>query len=57
VVGLLAAAFVTPIFSGTVRTPLDGIAALVAFAAIQYAKVPAWSLVILAALFGYVVER
>ncbi len=57
VVGLLAAAFVTPIFSGTVRTPLDGIAALVAFAAIQYAKVPVWSLVILAALFGYLVER
>ncbi len=57
VVGLLAAAFVTPIFSGTVHTPLDGIAALVAFAAIQYAKVPAWSLVVLAALFGYVVER
>ncbi len=57
VVGLLAAAFVSPIFSGTVRTPLDGIAALVAFAAIQYAKFPTWSLVILAALFGYVVER
>lgn len=57
VVGLLAAAFVTPIFSGTVRTPLDGVAALVAFAAIQYAKVPAWAMVILGALFGYVVER
>ena len=57
VVGLLAAAFVTPIFAGTVRTPLDGVAALVAFAAIQYAKVPAWALVILAALFGYLVER
>jgi chromate transporter len=57
VVGLLAAAFVTPIFSGTVRTPLDGVAALVAFAAIQYAKVPAWALVILAAIFGYLMER
>lgn len=57
VVGLLAAAFVTPIFSSTVLTPLDGVAALVAFAAIQYAKVPAWAMVILGALFGYVVER
>ncbi len=57
VVGLLAAAFVTPIFVTSVRTPLDGAAALVAFAAIQYAKVPAWVMVILGALFGYVVER
>lgn len=57
VVGLLAAAFVTPIFSSTVRTPLDGVAALAAFAAIQYAKVPAWAMVMLGALFGYVVER
>jgi chromate transporter len=57
VVGLLAAAFVTPIFSSTVRTPLDGVAALAAFAAIQYAKVPAWAMVILGALFGYIVER
>ncbi|HEX8806646.1 MAG TPA: chromate efflux transporter [Candidatus Aquilonibacter sp.] len=57
VVGLLAAAFVTPIFVTGVRTALDGAAALVAFAAIQYAKVPAWVMVILAALFGYLVER
>ncbi|MGB6985805.1 MAG: chromate efflux transporter [Candidatus Aquilonibacter sp.] len=57
VVGLLAAAFVTPIFVTSVRTPLDGAAALVAFAAIQYAKVPTWVMVILGALFGYVVER
>ncbi|HEX8805473.1 MAG TPA: chromate transporter, partial [Candidatus Aquilonibacter sp.] len=57
VVGLLAAAFVTPIFVTGVRTPLDGAAALVAFAAIQYAKIPAWVMVILAALFGYLVER
>jgi chromate transporter len=57
VVGLLAAAFVTPIFVTGIRSLLDGTAALVAFAAIQYAKVPAWVMVILAALFGYVVER
>ena len=43
-VGLLAAAFVSPIFFRSVRTPLDGMAALVAFAAIQYAKVPAMGL-------------
>jgi hypothetical protein len=33
------------------------VAALAAFAAIQYAKVPAWAMVILGALFGYIVER
>jgi chromate transporter len=57
VVGLLAAAFVKPIFVTSVRTPLDGAAVLVAFAAIQYAKVPAWVMVILAAIFGYVMGR
>ena len=57
VVGFLAAAFVKPIFVTSVRTPLDGAAVLVAFAAIQYAKVPAWVMVILAAIFGYVMGR
>ena len=57
VVGLLAAAFVNPIFANSVRTPLDFTAALAAFAAMRYAKVPAWVMVILAALFGYVVEH
>jgi chromate transporter len=57
VVGLLCAAFVNPIFTTAVRTPLDGIVALVAFAAVQYANVPPWVIVILAALFGYIVER
>ena len=57
VVGLLAAAFVNPIFVTSVRTPLDGAAAVVAFGALQYAKVPAWAMVILGALFGYVVGR
>ena len=57
VVGLLAAAFVNPIFITSVRTPSDGAAALVAFAALQYAKIPAWTIVILGALFGYLVER
>jgi len=57
VVGLLAAAFVNPIFRAGVRTPIDGAAALAAFAAIRYAKVPAWVMVILGLLFGYVMER
>jgi chromate transporter len=57
VVGLLAAAFVHPIFTTAVRTPIDGAAALLAFGAIQYAKVPTWVMVIIAALFGYVMER
>lgn len=57
VVGLLAAAFVKPIFVTSVRTPLDAAAALVAFVAIRYAKAPAWVMVILGAAFGYVVGR
>jgi chromate transporter len=57
VVGLLAAAFITPILRTAVHTPLDALCALAAFAAIQYANVPAWIVVILAALFGYVLER
>jgi chromate transporter len=57
VVGLLAAAFVTPIFNTAVRTPLDGVLALLAFLAIYLANVPAWALVILAAFFGVVLER
>jgi chromate transporter len=57
VVGLLAAAFVNPIFETAVRTPIDGALALTAFAAIQYAKMPPWAMVIVAAVLGYVVER
>jgi chromate transporter len=57
VVGLLAAAFVNPIFVTSIQTPLDGAAALVAFAAIQYARVPTWAMVILAAIFGNLLER
>jgi chromate transporter len=36
---------------------VDNPTILAGYAAIQYAKVPAWVMVILAALFGYVVER
>jgi chromate transporter len=57
VVGLLAAAFVNPIFETAVRTPIDGALALTAFAAIQYAKMPPWAMVMVAAVLGYVVER
>jgi len=54
VIGLLAAAFVTPIFTSSVRSVSDGIVALVAFLAITYANVPAWVIVILGALAGYI---
>jgi chromate transporter len=57
VVGLLAAAFVNPVFRTAVHTALDGIAALVAFAALHYAKIPAWAMVLLGLLYGYVMER
>jgi chromate transporter len=57
VVGLLAAAFITPILRTAVHTPLDAVGAFAAFIAIHYANVPAWALVLVAALSGYFWER
>ncbi|HTX58878.1 MAG TPA: chromate efflux transporter [Verrucomicrobiae bacterium] len=52
VVGLLAAALVTPIASSSVRSWLDLLAVVVAFAALQVARAPAWLLVVIAAAVG-----
>jgi chromate transporter len=57
VVGLLGAAFVTPIFTSSVHTVMDGAVALAAFAAITYASAPPWIVVILGAFAGYVLGR
>ncbi len=57
VIGLLAAAFVNPIFASAVRTWMDGIVALVAFVIIHYVRVPAWIVVILGAIAGFLLER
>lgn len=57
VIGLLAAAFVTPIFHSAVRTWLDGLFALVAFACVHYIRIPAWIAVLLGACAGFILER
>lgn len=56
VVGLLAAAFVTPILTTAIRTPLDAFLAFLAFLALSVTAVPAWALVIVAAICGAVLE-
>ena len=57
VIGLLAAAFVNPIFTSAVRNWLDFIFALLAFVIIHYVRVQAWIVVILGAFAGFVLER
>jgi chromate transporter len=57
VLGLLAAAFVSPIFVTSIRSIPDGVVALAAFAAVTYAKAPAWLIVLLGALAGYALEK
>jgi chromate transporter len=52
VVGLLAAAFVTPIFTNAIHHVSDGALALAAFAALQGTRLPVWCLVALSALAG-----
>lgn len=53
VVGLLLAALYTPVFTSAVATPLDFALVLAAFASLEYAKLPPWSVVALAALTGW----
>ena len=57
VVGLLAAALVTPILHTAVHTALDALGALAAFAALRYANIPVWAIVMVAALLGFLLER
>ncbi len=49
VVGLLAAAFVTPIARSSIRTWPDALVVAIAFAAVHVTRVPAWLLVAIAA--------
>jgi chromate transporter len=53
VVGLLAAALVTPIATSAVHSILDAIVVVAAFAALRFARVPAWGLALLGALAGF----
>jgi chromate transporter len=57
VVGLLAAAFVTPIWTNAVRTGVDGLFACVAFAALALLRWQPWVIVILGAAAGALVLR
>ena len=53
VVGILAAAFVSPIWTSSVRTAGDVVAVAAAFFAIFFANAPAWAVVLAGAFFGY----
>lgn len=53
VVGLLAAALYTPVFTAGVTTPLTLVFAATAFVALQIWKMPAWLVVLLAAAAGW----
>ena len=52
VVGLLAAAFVTPIWTSAIHTAIDACIAAAAFACIAVFKLPAWPIVLGGALLG-----
>ena len=54
VVGLLAAAFVTPIFTSAIMSVFDLAVALAAFAALQWRVVPVWLVVVITGLAGLV---
>lgn len=53
VVGLLAAAFINPVWLHGIQTPAHLALATVGFLSIQYLKIPAWLLVLGCALGGY----
>ncbi len=54
VVGLLLAALIRPLAVSTLRSPLDWLLAAAAFAALVWAKVPAWALVLAVVAFASV---
>lgn len=54
VVGILAAAFVTPIVTSTVHTILDGIFAILLFLLLTKAKLPPWIVVVTGLVIGLV---
>jgi chromate transporter len=53
VVGLLAAALVTPIATSAIHSALDAFVVVVAFAALRFGRVPSWGLALLGALAGF----
>ncbi|MDX8362054.1 MULTISPECIES: chromate transporter [Bacillaceae] len=55
VLGILLAALYDPIFTSAIATPVDFALAIAAFTLLVYWKVPAWLVVILAALGGAIV--
>lgn len=57
VIGLLAAAFVTPIWTNAVHGLADVVVATIAFALLQVARVPSWAVVLAGALTGAVFFR
>lgn len=57
VVGLLAAAFITPIWTSAIHSLLDGVLAAAAFLAVHALKVPAWAVVLAGALAGFLLFR
>ncbi len=57
VVGLLAAALVTPIATSALHTWIDAAAAATAFAALAFARVPSWLLVAIAVAAGAAFAR
>ena len=56
VVGLLAAAFYDPIWTGGIRTPADLALGLAAFVLLVFWKAPPWAVVILGALAGWGID-
>jgi chromate transporter len=53
VVGILLAALIAPIATGTLRRPADWCVAGLAFAGLQWVKLPAWTIVALCAAAGW----
>jgi chromate transporter len=53
VVGLLLAAFINPVWMQGIRSPTDFGIALLAFAALQFLKAPAWAVVLSCGSGGY----
>ncbi|HEV2580692.1 MAG TPA: chromate transporter, partial [Ktedonobacteraceae bacterium] len=52
VVGLLLAALYTPVWTSTIKAPIDFLFALAAFGLLVVWKCPPWLVVLLAALVG-----
>jgi chromate transporter len=55
VVGLLAAAFFSPVLTSGVHGPVDLILAVFAFWMLQFRNLPSWSVVLICAVAGLVI--